>query len=166
MLKKIICFRCNFLMTDDSLLYSTCIYHVEQQICKKWWRRNGHIHHKPDYSITRQASAENPQEKRKRGRPQNTWCHDLVEADVWEPIYNWKQVESLAQDWNAWQNHICGPWFGKDEGVDGLIWLMIINPLKYIKYLERKLKITNEMNNYFLESRPIGEWQVLPATFL
>ena len=57
--------------------------------------------------ITRQALTLNPDGKRKRGRPRNTWRRDL-EVDVKETGYTWRQFERLTQDRNAWRSHIGG----------------------------------------------------------
>ena len=43
------------------------------QISKRKWRWIGHILRKPANSITRQVPRWNPQGKRKRGRPRNSW---------------------------------------------------------------------------------------------
>ena len=43
------------------------------QISKRKWRWIGHILRKPANNITRQALRWNPQGKRKRGRPRNSW---------------------------------------------------------------------------------------------
>ena len=45
------------------------------------WRWIGHTLRKPSTNITRQALFWNPQGKRKRGRPRNSWRRDL-EADI------------------------------------------------------------------------------------
>ncbi|PFX23506.1 Retrovirus-related Pol polyprotein from type-2 retrotransposable element R2DM [Stylophora pistillata] len=47
------------------------------QISKRKWRWIGHILRKPANNITRQALRWNPQGKRKRGRPRNSWRRDL-----------------------------------------------------------------------------------------
>ena len=52
----------------------------------------GHTLRKPNSNITRQALTWNPQGKRKRGRPKNTWRRDL-EADITHTGLRWKQLE-------------------------------------------------------------------------
>ena len=62
---------------------------------------------KPVDSITRQALTWNPEGKRKRGRPRNTWRRDL-EADAKETGYTCYNLERLAQNWSAWRSHVGG----------------------------------------------------------
>ena len=49
----------------------------EDYIPQRRWSWIGHTLRKPMTCIARQALAWNPQEKRKRGRPRNTWRRDL-----------------------------------------------------------------------------------------
>nr|KAG5695065.1 hypothetical protein BaRGS_032558 [Batillaria attramentaria] len=56
---------------------------------------------------TRQALTWNPQGKRKRGRPRNTWRCDL-EADAKSVGHSWGQLERLAQDREAWRTLVGG----------------------------------------------------------
>ena len=53
---------------------------VEEEIRRRRWRWIGHTLRKPPQNITRQALTWNPQGKRKRGRPKNTWSRE-PEAD-------------------------------------------------------------------------------------
>ena len=50
---------------------------TEEEIRRRRWRWIGHTLRKPSTNITRQALTWNPQGKRKRGRPKNTWRRDL-----------------------------------------------------------------------------------------
>lgn len=68
---------------------------AEEEILRRRWRWNGHTLRKPASSTTRHALFWNPQGKRKRGRPWNTWCRDL-EADVNRTGHTWGQLEKLA----------------------------------------------------------------------
>ena len=49
---------------------------VAEQILRRKWGWIGHTLRKPADSITRQALTWNPQGKRKKGRPRNTWRRD------------------------------------------------------------------------------------------
>ncbi|KAK3778822.1 hypothetical protein RRG08_013088 [Elysia crispata] len=50
---------------------------VEQEILRRRWGWVGHTLRKPGCSTTRRALTWNPQGKRKRGRPRNTWRREL-----------------------------------------------------------------------------------------
>jgi hypothetical protein len=51
---------------------------VEEELKMKKLRWIGHTLWKPKHNITRQALQWNPQGKRGRGRPRNTWRRDLI----------------------------------------------------------------------------------------
>ena len=53
---------------------------VAKQILKRKWGWIGHTHRKPASSTTRQALTWNPQGKRKRGRPRNSWRRDTGQS--------------------------------------------------------------------------------------
>ena len=95
------------IISSERLCQSTCQMPVEQEILKRRWRWIGHTLHKLVGTITRQALALNPEEKRKRERPRTTWRHDL-QADIKEMGYSWRQLDKLAQDRNARRNHAGG----------------------------------------------------------
>ena len=80
---------------------------VEQEILQRRWRWIGHTLRKPASSTTRHALNWNPQGKRKRGRPRNTWRRD-VEADTKEFGLTWGKLERLAQDRDAWRSLVGG----------------------------------------------------------
>ena len=90
----------------EQLLQHTCQMLVEQDIRQRRWKWIGHTLRKSVDSNTRQALTWNTEGKRKRWRSRNTWRRDL-KADVKEMIgYSWQQLERLAQNWDAWQNHV------------------------------------------------------------
>nr|KAG5703008.1 hypothetical protein BaRGS_016169 [Batillaria attramentaria] len=90
---------------------------VAKQILRRKWGWIGHTLRKPASSTTRQALTWNPQGKRKRGRPRNSWRRD-TEAELCKQGTNWTGVARLAQNrarlqwaqghlnWNnvRWQN--------------------------------------------------------------
>ena len=80
---------------------------VEQEILQRRWRWIGHTIRKSASNTTRQALNWNPQGKRRRGRPRNTWRRD-VEADIKELGLNWGKLERLAQDRDAWRTLVGG----------------------------------------------------------
>nr|KAG5702955.1 hypothetical protein BaRGS_034728 [Batillaria attramentaria] len=63
---------------------------AEDEIRRRRWGWLGHTLRKPTSNTTRQALTWNPQGKRKRGRPRNTWRRDL-EADTKKMGYTWRQ---------------------------------------------------------------------------
>ena len=80
---------------------------AEEEIKRRKWRWIGHTLRKPSTTITRQALTWNPQGKRKRGRPRNSWRRDL-EADSREMGFTWKEIERLAQDRERWRAAVDG----------------------------------------------------------
>nr|KAG5694205.1 hypothetical protein BaRGS_027181 [Batillaria attramentaria] len=58
---------------------------VAKQILQRKWGWIGHTLRKPASSTTRQALTWNPQGKRKRGRPRNSWRRD-TEAELCAPV--------------------------------------------------------------------------------
>jgi hypothetical protein len=80
---------------------------IETEMIQRRWKWIGHTLRKPHKNITRQALSWNPQGKRKRGRPKNTWRRDL-EADVKRMWKNWKEVENIAHDRGAWRKLVRG----------------------------------------------------------
>ena len=65
------------------------------QIRRRKWGWMGHNLRKPASNITRQALTWNPQGKRKRGRPRNTWRRDN-EAEKHESFHCWKDLGTTA----------------------------------------------------------------------
>ncbi|KAI0209796.1 putative C-mannosyltransferase DPY19L3 [Lamellibrachia satsuma] len=76
---------------------------IEIEILKRRWGWLDHTLRKPSTNITRQVLTCNPQGKRKRGRPKNTWRRDL-EADIKQTGKGWQQLERIAQDRRRWRN--------------------------------------------------------------
>ena len=77
------------------------------QVKKKKWTWVGHVTRKPPNNITRQALKWNPQGKRKRGRPRNTWRRSL-HKDLEDHGYKWKDLEEQAQNRVRWRAIVCG----------------------------------------------------------
>lgn len=106
-LRRILQIRWPDTIRNCDLLQRTNQLPVEQEIRKRKWRWIGHTLRKPSTSITRQALTWNPQGKRKRGRPKNTWRRDLA-ADTKEMGYTWKELEKIAQDRGHWRKVVDG----------------------------------------------------------
>jgi hypothetical protein len=80
---------------------------VEIEIRRRRWRWIGHTLRKPASNITRQALRWNPQGKRKRGRPRNSWRRDL-DAECQTMGQTWGQLERTAQNRDAWRALVNG----------------------------------------------------------
>ncbi|KAI0226836.1 hypothetical protein LSAT2_022708 [Lamellibrachia satsuma] len=80
---------------------------IEIEILKRRWGWLGHTLGKPSTNITRQVLTWNPQGKRKRGRPKNTWRRDL-DVDIKQTGNGWQQLERIAQDRRRWRTVVGG----------------------------------------------------------
>ena len=84
---------------------------VAKQILRRKWGCVGHTLRKPASSTTRQALTWNPQGKRKRGRPRNSWRRD-TEAELKQQGTNWFRMTRAAKNRVRW----CGGWGGVGRG--------------------------------------------------
>nr|KAG5696914.1 hypothetical protein BaRGS_015878 [Batillaria attramentaria] len=85
---------------------------VAKQILRRKWGWIGHTLRKPASSTTRQALTWNPQGKRKRGRPRNSWRRD-TEAELYKEGTNWTGVARVAQNRVRWRrvvDGLCSTW--------------------------------------------------------
>ena len=80
---------------------------ADAAIMMRRWRWIGHTLRKPSTNITRQALSWNPQGKRKRGRPRNSWRRDL-KADIKRLGLTWSQLERKAQARDSWRTLVGG----------------------------------------------------------
>nr|KAG5688542.1 hypothetical protein BaRGS_010177 [Batillaria attramentaria] len=83
-----------------------------KQILRRKWGWIGHTLRKPASSTTRQALTWNPQGKRKRGRPRNSWRRD-TEAEIYKQGTNWTGVARIAQNRVRWRrvvDGLCSMW--------------------------------------------------------
>ena len=80
---------------------------VAKQILKRKWGWIGHTLRKPASSTTRQALSWNPQGKRTRGRPRNSWRRD-TEAELTQQCTNWTGAARLAQNRVRWGGVVDG----------------------------------------------------------
>uniref|UniRef100_A0AAV2JSU2 Reverse transcriptase domain-containing protein n=1 Tax=Knipowitschia caucasica TaxID=637954 RepID=A0AAV2JSU2_KNICA len=106
-LRKILKIRWPEKISNEELWTKTNQQPVDEAILQRRWRWIGHTLRKSASSITRQSLTWNPQGKRKRGRPRNTWRRDL-DADVKQMGKTWGQLERLAQNRDAWKKLVGG----------------------------------------------------------
>ena len=78
---------------------------VAKQILRRKWGWIGHTLRKPASNTTRQAL--NPQGKRKRGRPHNSWRRD-TEAELKQQGTNWCGMTRAAQNRLRWRGVVDG----------------------------------------------------------
>ena len=101
-LRRILKIRWPETIRNEELWERTRQRPVDIEIKQRRWRWIGHTLRKPPTNTTRQALKWNPQGKRKRGRPRNSWRRDL-ESEVISMGRTWEQLERLAQDREAWR---------------------------------------------------------------
>ena len=85
---------------------------VGRQILRRKWGWIGHALRKEASNITRQSLTWNPQGKRRRGRPKNSWRRD-TDTELRMMGYTWKEVVRKAQirvRWRAVVNALCSNW--------------------------------------------------------
>ena len=80
---------------------------VAKEILKRKWGWIGHTPRKPASSITCQALTWNPQGKRKRCWPCNSWRRD-TEAELKQQGTNWTGAARTAQNWVRWRRVVDG----------------------------------------------------------
>ena len=80
---------------------------VAEQILRRKWGWIGHTLRKPEASTTCQALTWNPQGKRKRGRPRNSWRRD-TEAEMREQGLNWTRSVRSSQNRVRWRGVVDG----------------------------------------------------------
>ena len=90
---------------------------VNQQIRRRKWGWIGHTLRKSTTSTTRQALLWNPQGRRKRGRPRNSWRRD-TDTELRERETNWSEMEKAAQNRVRWKIVVDGLCFSQrgDKG--------------------------------------------------
>ena len=106
-LRRILRIRWPDIISNVELWQRTNQLPAEDEIRKRRWGWIGHTLRKPASNTTRQALKWNPQGKRKRGRPRNTWRRDL-DADMRKMGKTWVQLERTAQDRVLWRTIVGG----------------------------------------------------------
>ena len=102
-------------VSNNTLWTKTNQLPVEIEIKRRKWHWIGHTLRKPTSSITRQALTWNPQGKRKRGRPRNTWRRD-VESEARKIGYTWQEIVTMAQRRIRWRTLIHDPCSQRVDG--------------------------------------------------
>ena len=76
------------------------------------WKWTGHTLRKANNNITKQALEWNPQGKRKRGRPKNSWLRGIIsELQAINTIRG--EAKRKAQNRTSWKETVvvlCPPW--------------------------------------------------------
>ena len=91
--------------TNEELWRRTGQRPIEQELKQRRWRWIGHTLRRPRESISRQALSWNPQGKRGKGRPRNTWRRE-VETEVGKTRKTWRDLEKCALDRRAWRDMV------------------------------------------------------------
>nr|KAG5686144.1 hypothetical protein BaRGS_024758 [Batillaria attramentaria] len=137
---------------------------VAKQILRWKWGWIGHTLRKPASSTTRQALTWNPQGKRKRGRPRNSWRRD-TEAELCKQGTNWTGVARLAQNRVRWRrvvDGLCSTWSQGPKSVfDQCLLahlLLRIQHYGHYMYIDARGKMAGD---HAVLASPIIDW---PAT--
>ena len=88
---------------------------LEWQILQRTLGWIGHTLGKPVSSTTRLALTWNPQGKRRRGRPRNSWRRD-TEVQMKQQGSNWARAATTAQDQIGWRRIADGLCSAKNNG--------------------------------------------------
>ena len=94
-------------ISNNDLWIKTKQLPATDEIGRRRWSWIGHTLRKPESNTTRQALTWNPQGKRNRGRPKNTWRRDL-QADTKRLGCTWSQIEKNASDRELWRSLVDG----------------------------------------------------------
>jgi hypothetical protein len=78
---------------------------ITVQIRRRKWRWVGHTLRKDHPNVTRQALEWNPQGKRKRGRPRQTWRRSLLE-ELKPTGMSWETAKLIAGDRMKWKEMV------------------------------------------------------------
>ena len=82
---------------------------IEEEIRQRAWGWIGHTLRKPDGHVVKRALEWNPQGKRKRGRPQNSWRRTRM-AELAAKHVTWNEAKGTAQNrvrWRALVEDLC-----------------------------------------------------------
>lgn len=106
-LRRILKIRWPEKISNEDLWRRTCQQPLDVLTRQRKWRWIGHTLRKPPISITRQALLWNPQGKRKRGRPKNSWRRD-TESELKANNMSWHDVTRAAQNRVRWRSVVDG----------------------------------------------------------
>ena len=114
-LRKIMNIRWPEKISNINLWQRTNQNPIDTDIMQRKWRWLGHTLRKPQDNITRTALTWNPQGKRRKGRPRNTWRRDLS-LDMADMGMGWPQLVTAAQDRRNWRLVVDGLTFRRRNG--------------------------------------------------
>jgi len=106
-LRRIVNIRWPDTISNEDLQKKTNQSPIEAEIRARKWQWIGHTLQKKPDNITRQALLWNPQGKRQRGRPKNTWRRNTM-TEVEKGGYTWQQLEKLAGNRERWRMVVSG----------------------------------------------------------
>jgi hypothetical protein len=89
-------------ITNNELWKHTKQPKIDLQIRKRKWGRLGHALRKPMEDAARQALEWNPQGKRDRGRPKNTWRRTVLE-EAKGMKKTWAEIKCDAKNRMRWR---------------------------------------------------------------
>jgi hypothetical protein len=115
-LRQILRIRWPETITNKQLWDKTQQKSILQDIKRRKWRWIGHTWRKDPDDITRQALDWNPQGKRKRGRPKNTWRRSS-EQELRKNGISWSEGKQIAKDRQRWKvvvEDLCSAWNEED----------------------------------------------------
>ncbi len=75
---------------------------INIQIRRRKWGWIGHTLRKTNCNVIKQALRWNPQRKRSRGRPRNSWRR-TVDDEASKAGYTWRQLERISQNRQRWR---------------------------------------------------------------
>lgn len=101
-LRQILKIRWPLTISNRDLWQRTQQKTIAQEITERKWRWIGHTWRKDQENITRQALDWNPQGKRKRGRPRNTWRR-TTETELKRVNLTWMEAKAVAKDREKWK---------------------------------------------------------------
>ncbi|XP_078348429.1 uncharacterized protein LOC144633428 [Oculina patagonica] len=94
--------RIGKVITNEELWTTTEQERINIQIRRRKWGWIGHTLRKTNCNVTKQALRWNPQGKRSRGRPRNSWRR-TVDDEASKAGYTWTQIERIAQNRTRWR---------------------------------------------------------------
>ena len=106
-LRRILNIRWPERISNEDLWRRTKQQPMDVQIRQRKWRWIGHTLRKPPSSTTRQALLWNPQGKRKRGRPRNSWRRD-TDFELQGNNMTWQEATRAAQHRVRWRTVVDG----------------------------------------------------------
>jgi hypothetical protein len=104
-LRRILNVRWPDMISNEDLWETTGEIPTGNQIKQRKWRWIGHTLRKPDGANEKQALEWNPQGRRKRGRPRQTWKRSVLE-EANEAGKTWGELRGLASSRVRWRKFI------------------------------------------------------------